>query len=174
MRLLLLLAISAAAAFGHHSFAAEYDGEKPVTLKGVVTKIEWENPHTCTSTSTCPPIRASSTGSSKASRPTCWCDLVVVVGFNDRTWIGAGGASIHSDALHVVERYQRVDFDTITYDVRIEDPQVFTKSWSLPSSYLSLRPGERLREYECIADNQDLLRFQEILKNPSLFVRPPQ
>jgi hypothetical protein len=32
-------------AFAHHSFAAEYDGEKPITLKGVVTKVEWENPH---------------------------------------------------------------------------------------------------------------------------------
>jgi Family of unknown function (DUF6152) len=29
----------------HHSFAAEYDRDKPVTLKGSVTKIEWMNPH---------------------------------------------------------------------------------------------------------------------------------
>ena len=29
----------------HHSFAAQYDGNKPVTLKGVVTKVEWTNPH---------------------------------------------------------------------------------------------------------------------------------
>jgi hypothetical protein len=29
----------------HHSFAAEYDADKPVTLKGVVTKVEWTNPH---------------------------------------------------------------------------------------------------------------------------------
>ena len=29
----------------HHSFGAEYDGTKPVTLKGVVTKVEWTNPH---------------------------------------------------------------------------------------------------------------------------------
>jgi hypothetical protein len=29
----------------HHSFAAEYDDKKPVTLKGTVTKIEWTNPH---------------------------------------------------------------------------------------------------------------------------------
>jgi hypothetical protein len=29
----------------HHSFAAEYDREKPVTLKGSVTKVEWMNPH---------------------------------------------------------------------------------------------------------------------------------
>jgi hypothetical protein len=30
----------------HHSWTAEYDAKKPVTVKGVVTKIEWTNPHT--------------------------------------------------------------------------------------------------------------------------------
>lgn len=29
----------------HHSFAAQYDREKPITLKGAVTKMEWANPH---------------------------------------------------------------------------------------------------------------------------------
>ena len=29
----------------HHSFSAEYDSKKPVTLKGTVTKIDWMNPH---------------------------------------------------------------------------------------------------------------------------------
>lgn len=29
----------------HHSFAAEYDADKPIELKGVVTRIEWMNPH---------------------------------------------------------------------------------------------------------------------------------
>lgn len=30
---------------GHHSFAAEYDGNKPIELTGYVTKVEWMNPH---------------------------------------------------------------------------------------------------------------------------------
>ena len=35
----------AAPMWAHHSFAAEYDSKKPVTLKGVVTKVDWMNPH---------------------------------------------------------------------------------------------------------------------------------
>ena len=36
---------AAAPMFAHHSFAAEYDNAKPVTLTGTVTKVEWMNPH---------------------------------------------------------------------------------------------------------------------------------
>ena len=37
--------IPGAATRAHHSFGAEYDSNQPVTVTGVVTKIEWTNPH---------------------------------------------------------------------------------------------------------------------------------
>jgi Family of unknown function (DUF6152) len=42
---LLLLLTPPRSASAHHSFAAEYDASKPVTLRGVVTKVDWINPH---------------------------------------------------------------------------------------------------------------------------------
>jgi hypothetical protein len=36
---------AATAALAHHSFAAQYDSNKPVSLRGYVTNIEWSNPH---------------------------------------------------------------------------------------------------------------------------------
>jgi hypothetical protein len=41
-----LLLMSAAALSAHHSFAAEFDANQPVQLKGTVVKVEWINPHT--------------------------------------------------------------------------------------------------------------------------------
>jgi hypothetical protein len=44
-RIWAFLCLSAVPLFAHHSFGAEYDADKPVTVTGVITKIDWTNPH---------------------------------------------------------------------------------------------------------------------------------
>ena len=95
--------------------------------------------------------------------------VVDVIGFNDKTWL-AGVGTIHSEQLHVVERYTRDTPESIVYDVTVEDPVVFTKPWR-QQEILHLRPGERIREYECIESNEDILRIEKLLQN-ELFRTP--
>jgi hypothetical protein len=45
LSLALALGVAALPAQAHHSFAAQYDASKPITLTGKVTKVEWTNPH---------------------------------------------------------------------------------------------------------------------------------
>ena len=43
----------------------------------------------------------------------------------------------------------------------MEDPAVFTKPWTIRETF-RLRPDERIREYECIESNEDLVRFRAV------------
>ena len=79
--------------------------------------------------------------------------MVDVIGFNDKTWL-AGTGTFHTDALHITERYTRVDKDQINYEVTMEDPNVLTKPWTLRSTIM-LREGTRLQEYLCAENNLD-------------------
>ncbi len=88
--------------------------------------------------------------------------VVDVIGFNDKTWLGGVG-TIHSDKLHVTERYTRTDYDTILYEVKLEDPVVFTKPYNQRAT-IRLRANDRVREYECGENNEDIVRFEEMLK----------
>jgi hypothetical protein len=84
--------------------------------------------------------------------------VVDVTGFNDVTWLGVGGATIHSNQLHITERYRMTDPNTIAYEALIEDPVVFTRPWTARLT-LTRRPKERIREYECIENNLDADRL---------------
>jgi hypothetical protein len=88
--------------------------------------------------------------------------VVDVTSFNDKTWL-TGVGTFHSDKLHVVERFTRIDQDTIQYSATMEDPEVLTKPWTIHNTIM-LRPGTRLREYVCAENNVDVERFEQLLK----------
>jgi len=98
-------------------------------------------------------------------------DTLVVdsIGYNDQTWL-AGTGTFHTEALHTIERFTRVDKDRINYEITMEDPNVLTKPWKLQSS-LMLREGTRLEEYTCAENNIDPDRYEKLLKDGVKFTR---
>jgi hypothetical protein len=96
--------------------------------------------------------------------------VIDVRSFNDRTWLGFG-ATHHTEQLQITERLTRTGPETISYEAVITDPGVFTKPWTVRSGF-ALRPNERIREYECHENNLEVVKFQELLKKPELFVDP--
>ena len=56
--------------------------------------------------------------------------VVDVTNHDARTWFDQAGA-LHSDALHVVERYAFVDANTINYEATLEDPKAYTRPWKI-------------------------------------------
>lgn len=79
--------------------------------------------------------------------------VVDVVGFNDRTWLDFAGHG-HGEKLHVIEKYSRPDFNTLHYEATIEDPDFYTKPWTVPMN-IRWAPGQELLEYICQENNRD-------------------
>ena len=70
--------------------------------------------------------------------------------FNGRTWFDAAG-NFHGDQLHVVERYTPITPYHVDYDVTIEDPEVFTRPWTMRMPlYRRLDAGLQLLDYDCV------------------------
>jgi streptogramin lyase len=80
--------------------------------------------------------------------------VVDVTNHNDRTWFDMAG-NFHSDALHVTERYTMPDADTIRYEATIEDPQVFTRPWTITVPLKRQKGMARVLEYPCRANMEE-------------------
>lgn len=73
--------------------------------------------------------------------------VVDTKGFNERFWFSNGGLP-HTGQLHLVERFARPDFDSLRYDVTIEDPGAYTRKWSAGWT-LRWVAGQDMPEYFC-------------------------
>jgi len=80
--------------------------------------------------------------------------VVDTVGFNDKTWI-SGTGSIHSEKMHVVERYTLNDDGSLSWAATVDDPVMLTKPFSTGAVFRTPE-GVRVEEYECIENNPDL------------------
>ena len=83
--------------------------------------------------------------------------VVDVTSFNDQTWFDRAG-NFHSDALHVVERYTPLGPDALTYEVTIEDPNVFSRPWKMTMPlYRHLEKNAQLLEFKCVEFVEELM-----------------
>jgi hypothetical protein len=76
-------------------------------------------------------------------------DTLVVdsIGFNDKTEVNG---FMHTESLHLVERYKRLENGSLQYDVTVEDPNVFVSPWVMPTRTFALRPElETVEEFVC-------------------------
>jgi hypothetical protein len=91
-----------------------------------------------------------------------------VTNFNDRSWFDRAG-NHHSDALHLVERFTLRSPDVIWYEVTIEDPNVFTRPWTIAMPlYRRAEPNMQLLEFRCNEFVEEFmygsLRKQQLVK----------
>ena len=76
-------------------------------------------------------------------------DTLVVdsVGFNERFWMTSGGLP-HTEALHLTERFSRPDLNTLKYEVTVDDPRTYTRTWT-GGWIVQWVPDKEIEEYFC-------------------------
>ena len=86
-------------------------------------------------------------------------------GYNEKFWMMRGGLP-HTEALHLTERFSRPDYDTLKYEVRVNDPRTYTRPWdagfTVPWTYTNWdgTPGGEIHEYLCQDNERDWERLR--------------
>jgi hypothetical protein len=70
-------------------------------------------------------------------------------GYNDKTEVHG---FLHTEDLHVIERFKKLENGNLSYEVTVEDPNVWTKPWAIPARTFTLRrEAEHVDEFVCDA-----------------------
>ncbi|HEY7334428.1 MAG TPA: hypothetical protein VH639_06065 [Bryobacteraceae bacterium] len=80
-------------------------------------------------------------------------DTLVIDTIGLKSWPISASNQWHSDALHTIERLHHVDATTVSYEITIDDPKIFTKPWS-QQFQMKLHPTWRLLEQVCEENNR--------------------
>jgi hypothetical protein len=73
--------------------------------------------------------------------------VVETTGFNERFWFANGGLP-HTSALRLIQRFTRSDYNTLRYEVTVEDPRTYTRSWT-GGWTIEWVPDREIQEYFC-------------------------
>ena len=91
--------------------------------------------------------------------------VIETTGFNGMTWLDRSG-NFHSEALNVVERLTRRSAETLSYEVTLEDPNVFTRPWTMRMPlYRRVEANAQLLEFRCVEFVEDLM-YGHLRKQP--------
>ena len=84
--------------------------------------------------------------------------VVETVGFNDKAWLD-GAFHPRSEALHMTERYRRLDFGHINAEITFDDPKTYTKPFSIKVTHL-LQADSDILENVCAENEKDRARMK--------------
>ena len=84
--------------------------------------------------------------------------VIDAIGFNDKTEVHG---FMHTESLHVVERFRKLDNGNLQYEVTVDDPNVWEKPWVIPARTFALRPEiEFVSEFVC----ESTVDYQRLFK----------
>lgn len=81
--------------------------------------------------------------------------VIDTVNLTDRTRLDDHG-NVHSDALHVIERWRRISANELWYEATIDDPKYYTEPWTTGYVIPLAPPGWEIMEYACTDNNKDM------------------
>ena len=79
--------------------------------------------------------------------------VIDTIGYNDKFWFDRRGHP-HTEKLHTIERWTRVNYSTLTNEVTIDDPGAYTKPFTVKFTARLSKPGDELMEYVCLENDQ--------------------
>jgi hypothetical protein len=98
--------------------------------------------------------------------------VVDSIGFNDRPWLDFYGYP-RSDALHLIERFKRVNANTMSWQFTVDDPKAYTGKWESDIKLFKLLTGKRavMDELFCVSEDEEA--FTQKLRNPARGMNDP-
>jgi len=92
--------------------------------------------------------------------------VVESTGYDERSWLSGfqEGGLTHSDEMRVVERWRRINHNTLEVQITVIDPKTYMEPWVTAASHITLTPGAELWEDFCVPS--DYRNFNEHIYTP--------